>query len=580
VNRLARPRLTILIASLSIAVSASCSRQADSQKPAGSNAPSRGGSIVATTRTDPPTFNRIAQSVIATDIFAFLTQGRLVRINRETGDVEPWLAEKWQTAVDGKTYTLTLRDGVTWSDGTPFTSADVLFTFAAIYDPKTASPLASSVTIEGKPLTVSAPDARTVVVTYPQVFGPGISLLDNVTIVPKHKLSDALAAGAFAKAWSASTPPNELVSIGPFLLTDYRPGERLIFERNPKYWRRDAQGVQLPYADKLTLELVPQQDAEMVRLQSGQSDFNQQSLRATDIETLRALAEQHRAQVVDLGIGTDADSFVFNLRPDKWKTDPRASWIGRKEFRQAVSHAVDRQVFADTVFLGAAVPLQGPVTPGNKRWFWPDVPTYSFSREKALALLATIGLKNRDQDEWLEDEQGHDARITVLTFRGNGVLERSAEFVTDALRKIGIAADVQALEPNAVRQRVVGGDFEAAYIQFAATDPDPALSRDFWSSDGSAHFWNPNQKTPGTEWERQIDELMVKQAGTNDELERRRLFNEVQRLFAENLPIVYFAAPRVYIGASARLMNLHASQNRPPLMWSADTLAVRNGKTP
>src|SRR4029079_12783118 len=185
--------------------------------------------------------------------------------------VEPWLGEKWETAADGRTYTLTLRDGVSWSDGTPFTSADVVFTFAAIYDPKTASPLASSLMIEGKPLTVTAPDARTVVVTYPQVFRPGIGLLDNVTIAPKHKLADALAAGTFAKAWSADTPPSQLVSLGPFVLTEYHPGERLIFERNPHYWRRDEHGVPLPYADRLTLELVPQQDAEIVRLQSGQS---------------------------------------------------------------------------------------------------------------------------------------------------------------------------------------------------------------------------------------------------------------------------------------------------------------------
>ena len=130
------------------------------------------------------------------------------------------------------------------------------------------------------------------------------------------------------------------------------------------------------------------------------------------------------------------------------------------------------------------------------------------------------------------------------------------------------------MEANAVRQRVVGGDFETAFIQFSATNPDPALSRDFWASDGSAHFWHPNQKQPATDWERQIDELMVKQAGTSDEQEQRRLFNDVQRVFAENLPIVYFAAPRVFLGTSARLTNIQPALSRPPLMWTADTLAI------
>ena len=101
------------------------------------------------------------------------------------------------------------------------------------------------------------------------------------------------------------------------------------------------------------------------------------------------------------------------------------------------------------------------------------------------------------------------------------------------------------------------------------------MSRDFWVSSGGRAFWNLGQKTPATEWERQIDELMARQAATLDDQERRRLFNEVQRLFAENLPMLYFAAPRVYIGASSRLMNLHPALTRPPLMWSVDTMALK-----
>jgi peptide/nickel transport system substrate-binding protein len=301
----------------------------------------------------------------------------------------------------------------------------------------------------------------------------------------------------------------------------------------------------------------------------------QQPLRATDIESMRRLAAAGRVQVLELGVSPVADSLLFNLRPGKWAADPKAGWLSRKEFRQAISHAVDRERFADTVFLGAAVPIHGPVTPGNSRWFWPDLPRYEFSRDKSLALLSGIGLANRDQDPWLEDEKGTDARFTLLTFRGNSVIERSATVVVEALRQLGIAVDVVPLEPNVVRQHVVGGDFEAAFIQFAATDLDPAMSKDFWLSSGGAHFWNPGQPMPATEWERQIDELMVQQSATVDDQERRRLFNDVQRLFAENLPILYFAAPRVYVGTSARVTNLRPALSIPPLMWSVDTMALK-----
>lgn len=582
-NRQSRALLTILIAGAVLVPYWLLSRRDTPPTPpaARASAPGRGGSIVATTRTDPRSFNRLVHSQMATELYAWLTQGRLIRINRVTQEVEPWLAESWQISADGRVFTLRLREAITWSDGTPLTSSDVLFTFEALYHPATNSPMASALRIEGQPIALAAPDARTVVVTYPATFGPGIRLLDLVPIMPKHKLAGALAAGTFAKAWAPDTPASELVSLGPFVLAEYQPAQRLVFERNPRYWRHDDRGVQLPYADRFTLELVPDQDAEVVRLQAGQSDFMQQALRPADVATLQPLVSAGRLQVVELGVSLDADSLLFNLRPGRLASDPRGAWLARREFRQAISHAVDREAFANTVFLGAAVPVHGPITPGNTRWFWPAIPRYEFSRDKARALLTAVGLSNRDQDEWLEDGQGTEARVTVLTFRGNAVLERSAHVLREDLRQVGIALDVVPLEANAVQQRVIAGDFDAAYINIQASDPDPAMSKDFWLSAGSAHFWNPGQKGAATAWEREIDDLIARQAATIVEAERRQLFNQVQRIFAEQLPMLHFAAPRVYIGASARLMNLQPALTRPPLAWSADTLALRNaGSSP
>ena len=540
--------------------------------------PVRGGSAVASARTEPRSFNRIVQPELATEYFSMLTLGRLVRINRATQEVEPWLAERWETSNDQRTFTLTLREGVVWSDGTPFTAADVLFSFAAAYDPGVKSTLASSVSVGGQPLKVASPDPRTVVVEYPAIFGPGIRLLDNLPIMPRHKLETALHAGAFAQAWSASTPVSELVSIGPFVLRQYQPAERLVYERNAHYWRKDAHGVQLPYLDRLTLEIVPA-EAEIVRLQSGELDFIQDSVRPSDLETLRPLEREGRLQIQELGVTPNADAFVFNTRPEKWAKDPRGGWFARKEFRQALSHAVDREAFANTVFLGAAVPIHGPVTPGNTRWFWPSIPRYEYSQDKAKGLLQGLGLGNRDADEWLEDAQGNEARFSALVFSTNSLMQRGAAVLRDDWRKIGVALDVVVLETNSVRARVVGGDFDAAFIGFTTNELDPAMSNDFWLSSGGAHFWNVAQKTPATEWERQIDELMTRQAATADEAERKRMFNEVQKIFAENLPVLYFAAPRVFVATSSRLVNLQPALLRPQLTWTADTIAVRDATT-
>src|SRR6185436_10462673 len=386
-----------------------------------------------------------------------LTSSKLIRVNRATQEAEPALVESWTISPDNKTYTLKLRDGLTWSDGVPFTSADVVFSFQATYDPKSESQLDAVLRIDGKPFAVTAPDARTVVINLPRPSGAGIAILDNVTVAAKHKHEAALKAGKFRAEIAVDTPPSELLSIGPFKLTSYSPGQRLVFDRNPRYWKKDAAGMPLPYLDQVILEIVPDQNAELVRLQSGQFDVLQQQIRSEDIATLRPLEEQGKLKLIELGVGADPDSFFFNLNSSYWAKDPRRDWITRKEFRHAISHAIDREAFANTVFLGAGVPIWGPLTPGNQKWFSPNLPRYGYSLDRAREILAGLGLVNRDTDEWLEDPKGTEAQFNIIAYRGNSSVERGAAIIRDELKKLGIRVDVVLLEQGALIQRMVKG---------------------------------------------------------------------------------------------------------------------------
>jgi peptide/nickel transport system substrate-binding protein len=543
-----------------------------------SEAPTSGGQLVSSLRSEPRSFNRIVDRSVPADLYATLTGAKLVSVNRATQELEPALAEKWTESPDHLTFTLTLRDGVTWSDGTPFTSADVLFTFRVIYDTKVDSLLASSLKINGKPLTLTAPDPRTVVVTLPSTFGPGIALLDNVHLVPKHKLEGALKAGTFAQSLGASTPPADLLVLGPFKLSTYAPGQRLVFDRNPRYWKKDAAGLQLPYLDQVVLEIVPDQNAELVRLQSGQFDTLQQQIRPEDIATLRPLEQQGKLRVIELGVGVDPDLFFFNLRGPYWDKDPRRDFLLRKEFRQAISHAIDREAFANTVFLGAGVPIWGPITPGHKQWFSPNVPRYGYSVERAKEILESIGLQNRDADEWLEDAKGTEARFTVLVYRGNSSVERGAATLRDELKPLGIAVDVVALEQGALIDRMVKGQFESIMFYVSQTSLDPAMNPDFWLSSGSAHIWNIGQPKPATAWEKEIDDLMLVVMGSVDQSERKRAFDQIQMIFADNLPVLYFVAPRLYMGTSARVGGLTPSILRPQLLWNVERMTVKGAR--
>jgi peptide/nickel transport system substrate-binding protein len=542
-------------------------------KPGG--APARGGELTVSVRTEPKSFNWYTQHDATLLDVTFLTQAKLVRVNRATQAIEPWLAESWTRDADGRTYTLKLRPDVSFADGRPFTAADVLFSFRAAYEAK-GSLLGGDMMIGGRPLAVSSPDAATVVITFPTYFAPGLRILDNLPILPKHKLEASLDAGTFADAWGLSTPVAEITGLGPFVLSEYRPGQRLVFARNDRYFRRDAAGIQLPYLDRIVLDVVPDQNAQMLRLEAGQSDMTTDEVRPEDYAALKRAADAGRLQLVDLGEGALPDSFWINLKPGAFGSDPRAAWLQSEELRHAISHAVDRQAFADTVYLGAGSPVYGFVTPANRKWFWQDLPRTPHDPARARSLLAEVGLQDRDGDGALEDARGRAARFTLSVQKGRTAHERAAAVIREELKKIGVTVDVEALEGNALVQRFVSGKgYEATYFQIGTTDPEPAMQQEFWLSSGAFHAWNIGQKTPATDWERQIDEAMQRYAAAREEAEGRKAFDEVQRIFAEHLPVIHFAVPRVFVAASSRVTNLAPAVLRPQLLWSVDTIAVR-----
>ena len=569
--------VALLALVVSGAAVAACNRSPGESLPG--DEPGRDSAAVGTIRDEPQTFNRLAASDNVSLLITQLTQAGLVRINRTADVVEPWLAESWSSDDDGRTHTLTLRDGMTFSDGVPFTSADVLFSFEALYDEGVGSVLADSLRIDGRPIRVEALDPTTVVVRFPVPYSPGLRLLDSLPMLPRHLLEPALRAGTFRDAWGLSTPPAEMAGLGPFVLESYLPGQRLVFTRNPGYWRIDGAGVRLPYLNRLTLEIVSDQNAEMLRLETGVVDFISSGIRAEDVGRVRRAAEAGQVQLFDLGVGLDADFLAFNLRPAAMADDPRRAWLQSLDWRLAVSHAVDRAAFADTIYLGLAEPIFGPVTPGNRTWYQPNLPVFDHDLQRAHELLEGIGIVDRDGDGLREDRDGRPVRFTLLTQQGNTTRERAAQVLQADLQQVGIGVDIVTLEFGALIDRVVSMDFDAIYFGFLVSDTDPAANLDFWLSSAAFHPWNPSQPTPATDWERRIDELVAQQLTLSDMDERRRLFDEVQTLFAEHQPLLYFAAQHVSLATSARLTNVQPSLLLPYVLWSADTLAVRGART-
>jgi peptide/nickel transport system substrate-binding protein len=535
-----------------------------------------GGELVASIRSEPSTYNRYspAGGRAATDLVTLLTHAPLVRVNRATDQLEPWLAESWTTSADGLTHTLRLRDGVKFSDGHPFTSADVLFSFRVLYDPGFKSGLQPNLMVKGKPLAVRAPDAHTVVVEFPERFAPGIRLLDVLPILPKHKLEPALDAGKLAEAWVPSKPLTDIAGLGPFVLSEHVAGQRLVFTRNAHYFRRDAAGVQLPYLDRLVLSVIPDQNTEALRLEAGETDLMANGeIRPQDYAGFNRLAGQSRLQLTDIGVGLDPDFLAFNLRKER-ASDPRAGWLQTREFRRAISTGVDRTAIVNAVYLGAAVPIYGPVSPGNRTWHDAGANAGAFDPAEARRLLAAVGLNDRDADGRLEDGQGKLARFSILTQGGHN-RERVSTVIQEQLRKLGLTVDIVTLDPQGLFQRWGSGDWDTMYFGLQASSTDPSLNTELWLSSGSLHLWNPSQPSPATEWERRIDSLMTDVSTAATLVERQKAFGEVQRILADELPLVHFVALRVTLATSARLRNPTPALQLPQLLWNAESLAAQ-----
>jgi peptide/nickel transport system substrate-binding protein len=534
-----------------------------------------GGELVASLRSEPDHYNRYFSPRAAPDLVALLTHARLVRVDRATDQVEPALAERWETDEAGETVTLHLRRDVRFSDGTPFTADDVLFSLQ-VAEEAPGSTLRQALRVGGRPLAASAPDAHTVVLGFPSPYAPGVRILDGLPILPRHRLQEAFAAGSIHEAWTPGQPLSDLTGLGPFILTEHVAGQRLVFERNPHYWRHDDEGVRLPYLDRLRVEIVPEQNAEALRLESGDTDLmSNGDIRPDDHARFRRLADAGRLRLVDGGVGLDPNVLWFNLA--RGSGAGQRAWLHARAFRQALAFAADRHAIAAAVYLGAAVPIYGPITPRNATWYSADVPAYPHDPARARELLASIGLSDRTGDGLLEDPSGRPVRFSVLVQQGVTIRERTVAVLQEQFRRVGVLLDVVPVDEPGLRQRWVTGDYDSMFHQFQASATDPGMSLDFWLSSGNSHVWNPAQPKPATDWERRIDELMQRQVAARDLAERRRLFAEVQTIFGEELPALYFVAPRVTLALSPRVANARPAPQIPQILWSADTLAVAPG---
>lgn len=528
-----------------------------------------GGELVLSTISDPKSFNPIiAKETSTTTITNHIFEG-LTRTNGVTTEVEPNLAERWEVDPEGLVWTFYLGKDVKWSDGRPFTADDVVFTFRRlIYNPDIPNSARDIFTIEGKEFKVEKVGRFTVRFTLPVKFAPFLRGMGQ-EILPKHRLEAIVGKGEFNFAWGVDASPDEIVGTGPYTLSKYLSGQRVILERNPHYWRRDRAGNRLPYIDRIIYLIVQSQDVSLLKFQEGTLDTY--GLRGSDYPILKPKEKEGNFTIFNTGPAFGTNFLVFNLNSGtneetkKPFVEPKKlAWFTNLEFRRAVAHAIDRRSIIEIVMNGLGDPQYSSMSPSAGFFYNPDVTKYDYDPKKARQLLDAAGFKDRNGDGILDDPQGNKVEFNLFSNAGNTQRIQIAGIIRKDLEQIGIKVHFTQLEFNNLVTKLDSTfDWEAIVLGLTG-GIEPHFGKNVWESSGHLHLWFPKQKKPATPWEVRIDEIFNKAVQELDPARRKELYNEWQRIVSEQLPLIYTALPANIFAVRNRFGNLHPTSYGGP----------------
>ena len=538
----------------------------------------RGGALVVSQRSEPKTLNPLIAFDLGSRSAIGLMNADLIHINRFTQQIEAALAKSWTVSPDGRDYMLHLRSGLRFSDGYPCDADDVIFTFNAYLDGRVGSVQKDLLTVGGKPVAVTKVDALTVRFALAQRDAAAERLFDGIAILPRHLLQDSYLQGTLSRAWNVTTEPGQIAGMGPFRLAKYVPGERIVLERNPYYWKQDEAGNRLPYLQAIAFLFVPNADAEALRFEAGDTDMIN-GLTAADFAFLEPYQQSKRFHLYDLGPGLEYYFLFFNQ--NKLPSDARASvtqeqfWFQQVGFRKAISSVIDRDSIVRIGYRGRAHALSTQETPGNRAWVNRKIPDPVVSLPFAKQLLLESGF-SWTREGLLKDALNTPVKFSIAINAGNPQQVQMATFIQQDLKGLGITVTLDALDFHIFLNRIFTTyRYDAAIIGLSEGDADPNAQLNVLSSTGGTHVWQLTGGTAQPGWQLEIDRLMRAQMVARDYRQRKHLYDAVQQLVRDNVPAIFLVSPDALVGAKDRVGNFKPAVLSDRILWNAEQLFLR-----
>jgi peptide/nickel transport system substrate-binding protein len=470
--------------------------------------PKKGGTLTFMQNSEPQTL--VALTTVATPaltVSAKVTEGLL----EYDYDIKPkpQLATEWSISPDGKTYTFKLRPNVKFHDGKPFTSADVAYSIQLL---KTVHPRGRNTF--ANVTEVKTPDPLTAVI---ELSKPAPYLIKALTAAEAPMMPRHIYEGTDPLANPNGNAP---IGTGPYKFKEWVRGSHIIYEPNPDYW--DAPK---PYIDRMVCKFLPDPGARSIAFENGSADIGYRTpVALSDLERLK--------KIPTLRFETKGTSYSYNVSTLQFNLD--SQFFKNLKARQAVAHAIDRELLIKTVVYGYGTVCYSPIAPGLKEFHDPTPSPYTLDLKKAETLLDEAGFPRG----------ANKVRFKVpLDYNPIGDESRRAcEYMRSALGRIGIAVEVRAADPSAFVKRVyTDREFDFTYNGHSNLfDPTVGVQRIYWSknfkkgvpfSNGS-HYDNPK-----------VDALLEGAAVENDPVKRKQMFIDFQKIIAEEVPDIPLYSP-------------------------------------
>ncbi len=532
-----------------------------------------GGFLVTTMSEEVAGLNPLLASDDVTDFVVSFIYGRMLEPDPFSGELTCHFCEKWTLA--DRTYTFTLRDGLTWSDGDPLTANDFVYTYAALFWAAANESLGSPhlAAVDGIE-SVAKLDERTVAVTMKDTDCAALQDL-NLRWLPQH---------LFAPSWQYAGPVSlqgpfgdaddphfagiegnamnqaPAVASGPFAFDEWLPGDHITLVRNSSYFNG------APNLDGLIVRLVPEESDQVQLLRTGEVDLveNLSPRYLTEIELLGKL---NVFKVL-------SDSYIYLGLQLGDPASPQPRWLedentGQKVFneahgehpilgdrlvRQAIAYGVDRTAIINQIAVGQGVPLYSNLLPSLSWAFNDGLEPYNYDADRAAALLGEAGwLLNVNTG--IREKDGRQLKLTLLTNLSSDTRVQIGELVQGQLNELGFSIQFEAMEWGAFVGLLLGQQFDMVVISWTNLGYNPDDSLFFGSENDEpgrgfnfVSYYNPA-----------LDELWQNAAtlpGCNP-ADRGLIYRQIQAALHADLPYNWLYSPLALVGSNRRLVGVN-----------------------